>query len=113
MRKDGTSEREHLEAATRSPEPYAALARAELAGPEFPEACAHVWTWFCQLLAKRSFSVHGAPNPISWEAIASWAWLTRSRPTPWEVDLLCALDLAWLTRKDGHGRDGDGAPRPG
>lgn len=81
-------------------------AAAELAGPEFPEACAYVWTWFCELHARPSStstlaSAGGvattvATAPISYAEIIAWAQLTRRRPQAWEVELLREIDMVWL-----------------
>lgn len=88
--------RKHLEAAAR----HSAAARAELAGPEFPEAGAYVWTWFCELLEARKFSEHG-PQPIGHADIQAWAELTRRSPSAWELGWLRELDRAWLEKPEG------------
>jgi len=98
-RKDGSTLREHLERVAQMGGPHGARVAAQLAGPEFPEACAHVWTWFCALHGARSFGPNG-PNPIGYAEIAAWARLTRRAPQAWEVDLLRELDGVWLTAKD-------------
>jgi len=97
--KDGHLYREHLEAAAKSAGPAGRIAAAELAGPEFPEACAYVWTWFCELAVARRFD-DGMPQPIGHAELQAWAQFTRRMPNAWEVDLLRALDLAWLSTKD-------------
>lgn len=105
MRRDGTTRRDHLQVVARMGGPHGALATAELAGPAFPEACAYVWTWFCELLAARSAGPNGT-NPLGFAELAAWARLTRRAPAAWEVDLLRALDVAWLTAKDDSAEGG-------
>jgi len=97
--KDGHLYREHLEAAAKSAGPAGRIAAAELAGPEFPEACAYVWTWFCELSGARRFD-DGVPQPIGYPELQAWARLTRRAPSDWEVEFLRALDLAWLTKDE-------------
>lgn len=67
---------------------------AELDGPELPPACAHVWTWYVALDRARG-SNGFAVNPIGWCDVQAWAELTGNRPTPWEVESIMALDLAY------------------
>jgi hypothetical protein len=62
-----------------------------------PSELAHVWRWFWALHARRSTGF--AANPISYSEIAMWARLMGTRPTPFEVWLLTALDDALLTKK--------------
>lgn len=115
--KDGRSLAAHLTIAARL-DPRAA---ADLAGPPFPQQCAYVWTWFCELndarpsssssmVAGTSMATTIARVPISFTEIRNWASLTGRRLRPWEVDLLRALDVAWLDPGKKHG-GGDGAQR--
>ena len=67
----------------------------ESLGPDLPQLAAHVWLWFCELHAKRTGSGFGH-NPITWEAMAAWAQLTRCQPSVQEVQWLQALDRRYL-----------------
>lgn len=58
-----------------------------------PPEVEHLWDWFCELAACRT-SNGFAVNPISYVDIASWAALTGSEPTTWEVRALLSADRA-------------------
>jgi len=58
--------------------------------------------WFVELSTRRTWLVvagmaGGAmiPAPIGFAEIEAWARLTDSRPSPWEVQTLLAMDEAW------------------
>jgi len=99
--KDGRTLAAHLRLAAK----LDARAAADLAGPPFPQDCAYVWTWFCELSAARTYD-DGRPQPISYTEIKSWAYLTGRQPQPWEVEWLRELDAVWLAAPKGGG-DGD------
>jgi hypothetical protein len=63
---------------------------------ELPWAAKHVWAWFAQLHSGRTWGF-SAPNAITWSEMDAWARLTRSRPRPWEVELLHLLDRCYLS----------------
>lgn len=71
--------------------------KAHLAGGRIavPPAGRLAWQWFSQLSSTRMFNPAG-PNPIAHAEILAWArlyrWPIRSR----HVDLIRALDDAWL-----------------
>ncbi len=69
---------------------------AELDGPECPELLLHIWMDFMHLSRGRTSNGFGA-NPLTWTDIAEWQRLTRIDLSPWHVDLLVALDNAWMT----------------
>ena len=61
-----------------------------------PELLEYLWSWFLELSAARSGNGAG-PNPISYAEIAAWGHLTGLRPTSFEVKILRALDIKFLT----------------
>lgn len=63
--------------------------------PPCPPELEHVWEWFDSLNTGRGSNGFG-PSPLSFGEIAAWSALTGNDPTPWEVDLLKALDLTYL-----------------
>lgn len=94
--KDGNTYRQHLQAAAKK---TSEAARRELAGPEMPEELTYIWAWFLDLHAARSFTLQetGArPLPIAWMDIQAYVQLTGNAMSPWEVQVLRALDARWL-----------------
>lgn len=65
----------------------------ELNGPEMPDIVAHVWEWFLQLSAARQ---QGA---LSYSEIKAWSELTHTPITPFELELIKALDTEFLTQQ--------------
>lgn len=62
--------------------------------PPFPLALEYVWRWFLQLHNAR---VSGfGPSAISWLELDAWSRFTGNRPTPWEVQVLMAVDAEYL-----------------
>jgi hypothetical protein len=55
----------------------------------------HVWSWFLELNAARTGNGYG-PNPIAYSEIAAWKELKGASPRAFEVDMLRALDGAYL-----------------
>jgi hypothetical protein len=91
VQKDGNTYRQHLEAVAGRFEIY----RRKLAGPGLPQEMAYLWDGFLELhFARRSDTM---PQPIAWSEIEAWARLTGRVLRAWEVDILRALDNAWLT----------------
>jgi hypothetical protein len=62
-----------------------------------PEAGNLVLSWFLELHARRGHGLAG-PCPITHQDIAAWAALRRIPIEPRHVELLCAVDDAWLRR---------------
>lgn len=46
------------------------------------------------------------PAPLSHTEIAAWAVLTDSRPSPWEVRTLLAMDKSWRAAHAGNKSSG-------
>lgn len=86
----------------------AAVAKAELAGPDCPEVFAYVWDWFRELNNARPHTISTlstaagmsstvATVPLSFTEIEAWAKLTGRWPLrPSEVELLRELDQLWM-----------------
>ena len=55
--------------------------------------------WFLELAGRRTYS-DGAPNPIGFQDIESWARLTGRRPSPWHVAALVRMDSEWIAKAD-------------
>jgi len=89
--KDGFTTRQHLESVQRA----TGRVPEGLIGPPCPPVLRYLWRWFLDLSARRGGSGFG-PAPLAWSEVAAWARLTRLNPTPWEVDVLLALDDRFL-----------------
>ena len=74
-----------------------AALKARLAGgtSPLPEAGLPLMDAFGALSRARSSNPHG-PNPITWEALAAWSQLMRVPLEPHHVDIIMALDAAWI-----------------
>jgi hypothetical protein len=57
-----------------------------------------LWQWFGELDRGRSYGEFG-PNPLSWADIHQWAALFGNRPTPFELETLKSMDIAFLNAK--------------
>lgn len=69
---------------------------ADLDGPDCPVEAEYLWRDFLLLSRGRTSNGFGA-NPLTWPDIMAWATLTRTPVTPWDVDMLIALDNAWMS----------------
>jgi hypothetical protein len=63
-------------------------------GPEIAPAGHRLWRIFCALHAARGGGF--GPNPISYSEIDAWARLHREPVRPFEVNILGAMDRAYL-----------------
>lgn len=68
----------------------------ELIDPGCPALVEHVWFWFLDLSRSRGGSGFGA-NALSFSEIAAWCALSGERPSPYEVELIRALDGLFMT----------------
>lgn len=66
-----------------------------------PEGGRLAWRWFTDLNAARSYGMAG-PNPISYAEIEAYARLHRWPLEPRHVDLITAMDGAWLDHARGN-----------
>lgn len=64
-------------------------------GPQVPWSGKRLWSIFLDLNAARGSNGWG-PNPISFREIEAWAWLNREPVRPWELQILRAMDAAYL-----------------
>lgn len=73
--------------------------QAHIAGnpPRVPEAGRELWRAFVALSRTRTGSGVG-PNPISYSEIEAWCRLFRMPLQPHHVEILVAMDQAWLRR---------------
>lgn len=74
--------------------------------PEVPDCVAHVVGWFFDLSARRGAGFAG-PMAITFQDIAAWRELMDERPTPQEVQMLLAMDTAFMAalRADDEPKD--------
>lgn len=63
--------------------------------PRPPEAGLPLWNAFLRLSRARTFGPAG-PNPIGWAEIEAWARLVREPLEAHHVEILVAMDEAWL-----------------
>lgn len=103
--KDGSSLKEHVEAAQNNPF-AAALPKADVvlksleeesSSPLLPEAVSLLWTYFIRLHQQRASGGMGL-SCLSYTDIKAFCDLNDIRLFPWEVDLITALDRAFLTQ---------------
>lgn len=67
----------------------------DLIQPPFPERMSHLWHVFLSLHQGRHYSM-GEPSPLTFESMAAWCSLTGTRLSPWDVDVVKALDRVWM-----------------
>ncbi|WP_430251683.1 phage tail assembly chaperone [Neorhizobium sp. DAR64860/K0K1] len=77
---------------------------------QIPAGGDHLWRWFLDLHGARSFGFSG-PNPISFVEIRAYLELLRIPAEPHHVEILRALDSAYLEHAYAS-RDGKGASKP-
>ena len=68
----------------------------ELRVEPLPHVVHYLWEWFLELHRSRSGSGFG-PNPIGFVEIDAWQRVTGRNLSGWEVDVMFALDGAFLT----------------
>lgn len=79
------------------------------ARPAVPEAGQTLWQIFASLSAKRTYHASG-PNPIAYAEIEAYARLHRWPLRPHHVEMIRALDQAWLDHAYAQMDSGDGKP---
>ena len=84
---DGSTLRDHLQAAAAAGAPLDPLLQRRLSAP-----CAALWSVFIELDAARPVGMQRGAVPHS--EVAAWQQLAGVRLTPWEVDTLLAMDRA-------------------
>ncbi|SKA26297.1 phage tail assembly chaperone [Consotaella salsifontis] len=83
------------------------VAAVTSAKPRVPEAGRLLWRWFGELHDARGYGMTG-PNPISFAEIEAWARLRRLPLQPHHVEILRAMDAAWI--EAAQKRSAPGAP---
>lgn len=81
---DGTTLRQHM-----------TQAGVRIEDPEIPLAAEYLYDWFLELSRARSSSGFGI-NPISHLEIDAWARLYGISPQPHELQIIAALDDAYI-----------------
>ncbi|MBB1498459.1 hypothetical protein [Paracoccus sp. MC1862] len=86
-----------------------AAVKAALAGGKVrpPEAGIELWKAFQRLSATRTYHPAG-PNPIQPSEIAAWCQLMRMPLEPRHVEIILAMDGAWLDQAYARDRTPDG-----
>lgn len=69
--------------------------KEELTLPEFPKELSYLWRAYHRVRRRMGGGFAG-PNPIGWRDIQAFMHVTRFRLSPWEVELLEAMDDAYL-----------------
>lgn len=64
--------------------------------PDIPPALEHLWAWFWQLRTANPSAGFG-PAPLSFGEMDAWQRVTGNQLEPWQVDVLLAMDAAFLT----------------
>jgi hypothetical protein len=59
---------------------------------EIPEGAEHIWNWFWALSKRR----RSGPEHIAYQEIGEWSRLTGTLVSPDEIDMLLAMDDAWM-----------------
>jgi len=65
----------------------------------------YVWEWYVALANARGDS-GGGPQPLGWRDLDAWSNLTGARPSPFELQCLMELDVAWLDSMADNGKKG-------
>ncbi len=78
-------------------------------GPEIPWAGKRIWSIFLDLNATRGSNGWG-PNPISYSEIEAWSRLHREPVRQHELDILRAMDAAYLEYATQHASKGQQTP---
>lgn len=63
--------------------------------PEFPRELSYLWRAYHRVRRRMGGGFSG-PNPIGWQDLEAFVHVTRFRFSPWEVELLEAIDDAYL-----------------
>lgn len=96
---DGQTERESLEHVLEASPPdspsYLSAYYKIYSGPQVPACLEHVWHWFHDLHSTRRAGFSG-PDPLSFSEIQAWMNLTGTIVRPYEVQIIKALDNAFL-----------------
>ena len=87
---DKATRRSHFEAAKRS-----GLKVKELEYEPLDPICEEWWEWFCELNSGRQSNGMGA-NVLGWGEIKAWAELTGNKPTPFDIEVIKRVDIAFI-----------------
>jgi len=98
--KDGVTVREQLQAQlgrTKKPARIREL-EADLAMPRYPEELAYIWRAYNRIRARKGSGFAGRA-PIEWPDIDAFCRNTRTVLAPWEIEIIEALDNAFMAVK--------------
>lgn len=73
-------------------------------GGELVHECPEGFEWYLPAFFEvtRSRGSNGySPDPLSWTELLAWMTVNRLELSPWETDLLMALDVTWRTSWNG------------
>lgn len=73
--------------------------------PEIPPELEHLWVWFWQLRTANPSAGFG-PTPLSFGEMDAWQRVTGNRLAPWQVDVLLAMDAAFLAAQPKQAKQG-------
>ena len=62
---------------------------------EIPELLEYIMMWFSELNNSRSGGM-GGPEPITYQEIMAWSYITNRKPEYWEVLLIKRLDIIYI-----------------
>jgi hypothetical protein len=93
---DGSSERDHLEAAADRGNEAAIKA---LEGPPVPEEVAYLKRWAVELYGRSGIGMSGLA-PLTYSTLESWMRLKGVVLEPYEVEALMAIDMAMMPDMD-------------
>ena len=68
----------------------------ELDTPAAPQSLRYLLELYAEMATARQAGMNW-PLPLSWADMSAWCFLTQTPLSAWEVRLLRALDLIWLS----------------
>lgn len=88
MQEDGQTKRDHLEQVEQT------TGKQLIPNIEIPPEGEHVWGWFWELNSTRGGGM--GPAPLTYTEIGAWVQLTGLQVYPHEIDLIRAMDGAYM-----------------
>lgn len=73
--------------------------QAALSLPEFPAGVEYLWRCYLRLRQRSAVGFNGA-DPITWREIDAFIRRAGIRLAPWEVEIIEAVDNAFLASRD-------------
>lgn len=91
---EGQTLRGHLESVARQTGNLPATLASE---PDYPYALSHLVDWFWDLSSGRGSTGFG-PSGLSYAELGYWSRLTGLDPTPFEIEIIKAMDRVYLNK---------------